>query len=175
MNTKDSMTLLYGNKNLKKENKPVIEKDKEYLDIPFNLKDIIKSKNGFWDNDKKKWFIYKDNKNKEEIYNIIEKQQKIKKIYIEVPYKLKDIIKSKNALWDKNKKKWFIYEDNENKKEIKKLIFDYNIKTQKVYLDIPYELKDEAKNDGCRFCKNEIKWYITQENNNYNYYMTYAI
>ena len=170
----DAMTLLYG-KISKKENKPEIEKVKEYLDIPFKLKDTIKSKGAFWDKDKKQWFIYENNENKEEIYTMIEEQTKVKKIYIEVPYELKDTIKLKGGFWNKDKKRWFVYEDNENIREIKKLIINYNRKKQKIYLNIPYNLKNDAKNDGCRWCKNERKWTITEENDNYKYYMEYAI
>ena len=166
----DAMTLLYGKNSKKAE----IEKVKEYLDIPFNLKDVIKTKGGCWDLNKKRWFIYTDNENKEEIYNILEEQKKIKKLYIEVPYKLKNDIKSRGAFWDKDKKKWYIYENNENAREIKKLILQYNRKKEKVYLNLPYNLKDDAKNDGCRWSKEEKKWTITEENDNYNYYMQYA-
>lgn len=169
---KDAMTLLYG-KISKKENKPDIEK--EYIEVPFKIKDAIKSKGTFWDKDKKKWFIFKNNEYKEEIYNMIEEQKKIKKIYIELPFSLKDTIKEKGAFWNKDKKKWFIYEDNENIKDIKKIILEYNRKKEKVYLDIPYNLKDEAKNDGCKWCKSERKWTITEENDNYGYYMQYSI
>lgn len=171
---KNTMTLLYG-KNSNKENKPEIEKVKEYLDIPFILKDTIKSKGGFWDVEKKKWYIYSNNENKEEIYNMIEKQKKIKKIYINVPFKLKDDIKSMGAFWNGDRKKWYIYSDNEKEREIRKLINNYNRKNEKIFLNIPYNLKDEAKSDGCRFCKFEKKWYITEMNDNYNYYMEYAI
>jgi len=107
--------------------------------------------------------------------NSQEEQKKIKKIYLRVPYKLKDEIKLLNSYWDKEKKKWFVYEDNKNIKEIKKLIFDYERKTQKVYLNIPYDIKDEAKENGCLFCRNERKWYITEENDNFNYFMSYAV
>ena len=170
----DAMTLLYG-KISKKENKPEIEKVKEYLDIPFKLKDTIKSKGAFWDKDKKQWFIYDNNENKEEIYNIIEEQNKLKKVYIDVPFKLKNDIKSRGAFWNIDKKKWYVYENNENIKEIKNLIKEYNKKKQKIYLNIPYDIKDDAKNDGCRWCKNERKWTIIEENDNYKYYMKYAI
>lgn len=174
MDKMDAMTLLYG-KITKKETKPEIEKVKEYLDIPFILKDAIKSKGSFWDKEQKKFFIYTDNTNKEEIYNILEEQKKIKKIYIEVPYKLKNDIKSKGAFWNGDKKKWYIFENNENKEEIKNLIKEYNRKKEKIYLNIPYNLKDDAKSDGCKWCKDMRKWYITEENNDYKYYLTYAV
>ena len=170
----DAMTLLYG-KITKNENEPEIEKVKEFIEVPYKLKDTIKSKGAIWNKDKKSWFIYEDNENKEEIYNMLEEQKKIKKIYIEVPFKLKNEIKNLGGSWDKDKKSWFIYEDNENMKEIKKLIFDYNRKKEKIYLNIPYDLKNEAKQDGCKWCKNMRKWTITEENNNYNYYMQYAV
>ena len=88
---------------------------------------------------------------------------------------MKDTIKSKGVFWNKDKKKWFLYEDNENIREIKNLIKEYNRKKEKIYLNIPYNLKDEAKNDGCKWCKDMRKWTITEENNNYRYYMQYAM
>jgi ribonuclease HI len=43
---------------------------KIYLIVPFVNKDEIKKLGGQWDRNKKKWFIYDDNNNKEKILNI---------------------------------------------------------------------------------------------------------
>jgi ribonuclease HI len=45
----------------------------------------------------------------------VEKKQKKDKIYLEVPFQDKDIVKEKGAKWDVDKRKWFIYSDNEYK------------------------------------------------------------
>ena len=45
-----------------------IDKDKKiYLNIPFSRKEEIKNMGGKWDKNKKKWFIYENNKNREKI------------------------------------------------------------------------------------------------------------
>ena len=46
------MTLLYG-KITKNENEPEIEKVKEFIEVPYKLKDTIKSKGAIWNKDKK--------------------------------------------------------------------------------------------------------------------------
>jgi len=45
----------------------IVEKNKIYLVVPFTQKDEIKKLGGLWDSNKKKWFIYDNNINKEEI------------------------------------------------------------------------------------------------------------
>ena len=43
---------------------------------------------------------------------------KIKKIYLNIPFSRKEEIKKLGGKWDKSKKKWFIYENNKNKEKI---------------------------------------------------------
>ena len=43
---------------------------------------------------------------------------KVKKIYLNIPFSRKEEIKNLDGKWDKNKKKWFIYENNKNKEKI---------------------------------------------------------
>ena len=47
--------------------------NKIYLKIPFTKKDIIKNLGGKWDNNIKKWFIYKNNNNIDEILKTFER------------------------------------------------------------------------------------------------------
>ena len=47
---------------------------KIYLIIPFIKKDEIKKLGGIWDSDKKKWFVYDNNKNIEQILTIFSKE-----------------------------------------------------------------------------------------------------
>jgi hypothetical protein len=42
---------------------------KIYLTVPFIKKDEIKKLGGLWDNYQKKWYIYDNNKNKQQILN----------------------------------------------------------------------------------------------------------
>jgi ribonuclease HI len=50
----------------------------------------------------------KDNKNK----------SFMKKIYLNVPYSEKDLVKTKGGRWDAEKKKWYIFENNTNKEDL---------------------------------------------------------
>jgi hypothetical protein len=45
----------------------IIKKEKIYLDVKYEDKEIIKGMCGKWDRNKKKWYVYKDNKNIKEI------------------------------------------------------------------------------------------------------------
>lgn len=47
-------------------------------------------------------------------HNYVKKE----KIYLDVKYEDKEIIKTMGGKWDKNKKKWYIYENNPNTKDI---------------------------------------------------------
>jgi len=118
----DAMNLLYGNKS-KKQNEPLLTKI--YLEVPFKLKDDIKRLGGKWDNEVKKWYLNNNNKNIEEIENILENYKPSKttfneKIYIYLPFKFKDEARKKyNGIqFDKEVKQWFIYDNNINKDDI---------------------------------------------------------
>ena len=56
------------------ENCPYNTYTKIFLIVPFIKKDEIKQLGGFWDGDKKKWFIYENNKNAEQILTIFSKE-----------------------------------------------------------------------------------------------------
>ena len=75
------------------------------------------------------------------------------KIYLDVPFILKDYVKQSGAKWDLNKKLWFI--TNENQKLDK-----YKI----VYLDIPFDEKEDAKNAGAKWDMDKKSWYSSQMN-----------
>ena len=47
---------------------------KIYLQVPFIKKDEIKKLGGMWDRNKKKWFVYDNNKNMEQILTIFSKE-----------------------------------------------------------------------------------------------------
>lgn len=46
---------------------------------------------------------------------------KKEKIYLNVKYEDKEVVKNMGGKWDKNKKKWYIYDNNKNIKEILKM------------------------------------------------------
>jgi ribonuclease HI len=56
------------------ESCPYNTSTKIYLIIPFIKKDEIKKLGGIWDSDKKKWFVYDNNKNIEKILTIFSKE-----------------------------------------------------------------------------------------------------
>lgn len=93
------------------------KKDKIYLEVPFQDKDIVKEKGAKWDVDKRKWFIYSDNEYKEELLTRTKAVQKEngEKIYLNVKFEDKNKVKDKGAKWDKDEKKWYIFESNNYK------------------------------------------------------------
>jgi ribonuclease HI len=56
------------------ENCPYNTFSKIYLIVPFIKKDEIKKLGGFWDADKKKWYVYDNNKNIDKILTIFSKE-----------------------------------------------------------------------------------------------------
>ena len=56
------------------ESCPYNTSTKIYLIIPFTKKDEIKKLGGIWDSDKKKWFVYDNNKNIEKILTFFSKE-----------------------------------------------------------------------------------------------------
>jgi ribonuclease HI len=72
----------FGNNNADKlaniaiglESCPYNTSTKIYLIVPFIKKDELKKLGGIWDSDKKKWFVYDNNKNIEKIVSIFSKE-----------------------------------------------------------------------------------------------------
>ena len=87
------------------------------------------------------------------------------KIYLEVPFKDKDIVKEKGAKWDKDKAKWFIYSDNQYKEELLANMKDIQKENgAKIYLNVKFEDKNKAKEKGAKWDKAERKWYTYESN-----------
>jgi len=87
------------------------------------------------------------------------------KIYLEVPFKDKDIVKEKGAKWDKNKAKWFIYSDNQYKEELLAKMKEIQKENgAKIYLNVKFEDKNKAKEKGAKWDKAEGKWYTYESN-----------
>jgi ribonuclease HI len=56
-----------ANKAIGLDNCPYIGPEKIYLNVPFAKKDKVKSLGGRWDTNKKQWYIFHDNKDKDNI------------------------------------------------------------------------------------------------------------
>jgi len=97
------------------------------------------------------------------------------KIYLDIPFKLKDQLKIYNIKWCLKSKKWYIYNNNENEEKINSLINEYNEKNKKNYVRIPFELKDEVKTSGALWSKNFNCWYFLQDNVNFKNYSDYIV
>ena len=99
----------------------LIKCDKKYLEIPFKNKDEAKKLGAKWDNDKKNWYYFEDNINKEKLKNL---EEIIEKVYLNVQYRDKDLVKKLGAKWDKNEKLWYytLDLDSNNKLSLNKFI-----------------------------------------------------
>jgi hypothetical protein len=103
-------------------------------------------------------------------------EQVLTKIYLEIPFKLKDELKQFGIKWDNICKKWYV-DNNINIDKINIILENYNKlsttnKTinKKVYIYLPFKLKDEArtKYNGIQFDKETKQWYIYDNNINKN-------
>jgi hypothetical protein len=71
-----------------------------------------------------------------------------KRIYVDIPYSLKEKAKDYKIKWDADKKKWFSLASNTH---IDKL--------EKVYLKVPYKDKDYVKKNGGGWDADVKCWY----------------
>jgi general stress protein 26 len=78
----------------------------------------------------------------------------MEKIFINVPYNIKDDAKALGALWDNDTKKWFVNDDT-----------NLDLFTL-IEIHIPYHNKDEAKKLGCIFNKDQKIWQTCKFNHN---------
>ena len=108
------------------------------------------------------------------------------KIFLFVPYHYKDQAKAEGAKWDEINKKWYVENDKperynlikkwvkENFEEIPTLTSEkiYKLKDEylkKIYLWVPFTYKDQAKNEGVKWCAKNKQWYILENHPNKDY------
>ena len=124
--------------------KESMHSNKNYINIAYTYKDVIKKLGAKWDINKKKWY-YDDNISEDNIKSIKEieilsetkkvndessegneeknNSENSSKIYIKIPFKNKDSVKKLGGRWDPEKKSWYYLSTlDENKiKDIMKL------------------------------------------------------
>ena len=79
------------------------------------------------------------------------------KVFLFVPYDLKDDAKECGCFYDVSSKKWYCYDDNEE------AIERFSIK----YIDIKYDRRESAKANDCYWDPSLKKWY-TYKSNSFN-------
>jgi uncharacterized protein YbaR (Trm112 family) len=76
----------------------------------------------------------------------------VEKIYISIPYSLKEDAKLLGALYDYEKKKWYVTDHS--------ILKNFN----RVFLDVPFDKKDEVKLMGALWCPDRKKWFTPKFN-----------
>ena len=80
------------------------EPQREYLTVPFDDKNEVKSLGARWEPASKRWYIGPDCSDN----NLEELERWKSPSYLVVPYEEKNDAKSAGAAWDANKKKWYV-------------------------------------------------------------------
>ena len=80
--------------------------DKVYLEVPFEESQKAKEYGARWDQEERKWYVYKDHKNYKKL---TKKYSYDNKVFLDVPYDEKDYAKEMGAKWDADEKKWYVY------------------------------------------------------------------
>lgn len=90
--------------------------------------------------------------------------------YLDVPFEDKDKVKTLGAWFDATKKAWYVPKNGDISKFQKWLPNGKVTKTmatpQKIWLKVPYDNKDEAKNLGARWDSDKKQWYVLSTNPN---------
>ena len=98
---------------------------------------------------------------------IVEKKKETNKIYLNVKFEDRNIVKEKGAKWDVDKKKWYIYSDNEYKDTLIEKMQDIKMEEEeKIYLNVKFEDKNKVKEKGAKWDVDKKKWYIYSSNPN---------
>lgn len=79
--------------------------------------------------------------------------------YLNVPYEDKDKVKSLGAWWDQNLKSWFVPKGKDTTPFQQWIIDGVPKKPKKIFLNVPYDDKDEAKSAGARWDPEKKSWY----------------
>lgn len=101
--------------------------------VPEGMEEQAKKDNLRYDEVEERWAIISDEP---------------KRYYLAIPFNEKDSLKG-SICWDADKKLWYTY------KYHKDIIAKYNL----IYLDVPYEDKDEAKELGAIWHPERKQWY----------------
>jgi len=97
----------------------------------------------------------------------LKKQRDGERVYLDVPYDNRADAKVSGAKWDAENKKWYFNKDGETELSDyqKELIEKWKIKP-KIYLTVPFEYKDDAKEKGARWDAENKRWYCYEEHKN---------
>lgn len=80
--------------------------------------------------------------------------------YLNVPFEEKDEARLLGARWDSYAKAWYSPLGKDLKLFSKWLGSEIVTEIKKVYLNVPFEEKDEAKKMGARWDNDKKKWYV---------------
>lgn len=191
---KQELKSLYDEAKEQVESTTTTQQAKTFLDVPFAEKDEAKELGARWDSKNSSWYIDSNNPNKDLLTQkygeksnetvskeVLEKENS--RTYLNVPKVRKDEAKELGAKWDRNKGQWFSEKQNPNlDKLIEKFtaqkINDVNVidapdaqltpsnEDTKIYLEVPFSKKDEAKKLGANWDKNAESWYSLSSNPN---------
>lgn len=87
-------------------------------------------------------------------------------IYLNVPYSEKDAVKAYGAKWDSESKKWWVQPDNIHleiilgKWGIKKQETTNSVVSSKIYINVPFSEKENAKSHGAKWDSESKKWWV---------------
>ena len=112
----------------------------------------------------------------EKFESVQDKRVENEKTYIHVPYTQKDEVKKLGAKWDRDQKSWFIEPGSDKQLFQKWLNLQENKNSQavldgekrrgerepesRVYINVPYSQKDEAKDLGAKWDTQEKSWFL---------------
>ena len=81
-------------------------------------------------------------------------------IFLAVKYKDKDNAKQLGAKWDKHERLWFIPIDLDDESSEKLLNLFGEALPNKIYINVNYDDKNDAKSHAAQWDKKEHRWYI---------------
>lgn len=96
-----------------------------------------------------------------------EAKQQGEKIYLAVPKEEKDLAKMLGVKWDSNQKSWFTMSENPKNEHVFSMWAKQEMQakqSEKIYLAVPKEQKDEAKALGAKWDGNQKSWFTTTDN-----------
>lgn len=138
--------------------KKEIRRYKIYLSVPYEKKEEVKVLGGMWDFKKKKWYIYDDNENKEQIINIFSNEQDEQDEQAEQAEQLEQVEQVEQTEQVEQAE-----QAEKNKSENSNIV---NFEKYKIYISVPYKRKNEAKTLGGLWDSKKKSWYIYNDNKN---------
>jgi DNA topoisomerase-3 len=132
-----------------------------YLDVPFEEKDEVKALGARWSSHRQQWYTMAGGDMSQFARWPVsqEDDSEFERVYFSVPFDEKHEVKEMGGRWDSERKLWFIIAGSDHIHSAKWPVVSGD-QSERIYLNVPFDDKDEVKALGGRWDPESKEWYV---------------